>query len=252
MDHKIALVTGGGRGIGEAICLAMAAAGIKVGVNDVREDLALEVVDRIKKGGGIASSFQADISNEHEVKFMVERLLKTFGRIDFLVNNAGIADQIVPIMEYETNKWERVIDINQTGPFLCSREVARSMIKSNFGRIVNIASICGFNAFPMRPAYCSTKSAVIMLTKVLAIEWASFNINVNAVAPGYIGTEMVENSARLGKLSVESLCNRIPLKRLGSPKEVADVVLFLCSDGANYITGSTIVVDGGWTAYGYI
>jgi 2-deoxy-D-gluconate 3-dehydrogenase len=126
------------------------------------------------------------------------------------------------------------------------------MIRNKFGRIVNISSIIGIDGFPIRTAYGPAKSAIIMLTKVLAIEWASFNINVNSVAPGYIRTEMVEDLIREGKIDEMKIRNRIPMKRLGTSNEVAGVVKFLCSEAANYITGETIVVDGGWVAYGYV
>jgi NAD(P)-dependent dehydrogenase (short-subunit alcohol dehydrogenase family) len=249
---KVALITGGGRGIGRAICLAMARTGIRVAVNDVKKDTADEVVKQIGKEGRIASSFQTDIRHENEIKSMVEKVLDAFGRIDFLINNAGIPDQLVPVIEQNSHKWQDVIDIHLRGTYLCSKEIATGMIKNNFGRIVNISSIVGLNGFPMRTAYGPAKSAIIMLTKVLAIEWASFNINVNAIAPGFIRTEMVEDLIRMGKLNEEKICNRIPLKRLGTSEEIANIVLFLCSEAASYITGETIVVDGGWVAYGYI
>ena len=252
IDQKVALITGGGQGIGKAICFAMAREGIRVAVNDIKEDRAVEVVKQIKEGGGIASSFQADVSNEDEIKSMVEKILNRFKGIDYLVNNAGISDQLVPVVEQDTDKWQELVDIHLKGTYLCSKEIAKSMIKKKYGRIINISSIAGLNAFPMRTAYSPAKSAIIMLTKVLAIEWASFNINVNAIAPGFIRTEMVGDFIRHGKMNEEEICNRIPLKRLGTSEEIAEIVLFLCSSSSSYITGQTIVVDGGWVAYGYI
>jgi NAD(P)-dependent dehydrogenase (short-subunit alcohol dehydrogenase family) len=251
-EQKVALITGGGQGIGKAICLAMARAGIRVAVNDIKADRAAEVVKQIEEEGGIGSSFQADVSNEDQIKSMVAKILQRFKSIDYLVNNAGISDQLVPVVEQDTDRWQKLVDIHLRGTYLCSKEIAKSMIRKKYGRIVNISSIAGLNAFPMRTAYSPAKSAIIMLTKVLAIEWASFNINVNAIAPGFIRTEMVEDFIRLGKMNEEEICNRIPLKRLGTSEEIAEIVLFLCSSSSSYITGQTIVVDGGWVAYGYI
>jgi NAD(P)-dependent dehydrogenase (short-subunit alcohol dehydrogenase family) len=251
-EQKVALITGGGQGIGKAICLAMAREGIRVAVNDIKEDRAAEVVKQIKEEGGIGSSFQADVANEDQIKSMVARILNRFKSIDYLINNAGISDQLVPVVEQDTDRWQKLVDIHLRGTYLCSKEIAKSMIRKKYGRIVNISSIAGLNAFPMRTAYSPAKSAIIMLTKVLAIEWASFNINVNAIAPGFIRTEMVEDFIRLGKMNEEEICNRIPLKRLGTSEEIAEIVLFLCSSSSSYITGQTIVVDGGWVAYGYI
>ena len=251
VNRKVAIVTGGGQGIGRAISLSMARENIIMVVNDVKRDSAEDVAKQIKKEGGIASSFQADVRNEDEIKSMVEMVIGTFGKIDFLINNAGIFDQMVPVIEQDSDIWQKVIDTHLRGTYLCSKEVARNMIRNSFGRIVNMSSVSGLGAFPMRTAYSPVKSAIIMLTKVLAIEWASFNVNVNAVAPGYIRTEIVEDSIRQGKLNEEKICNRIPMKRLGTGEEVAKVVQFLCSDAASYITGETIVIDGGWAAYGY-
>lgn len=252
VEGRVGLVTGGGQGIGKAICVEMAEKGIRVAVNDIRKDTADEVVTLIRKDGGIASCFEADVRKEDEIKAMVGKVLDGFGRIDYLVNNAGVPDQLVPVIKQDTGKWQELIDVHLKGTYLCSKESARSMIGNNFGRIVNITSIAGLNAFPMRTAYSPAKSAIIMLTKVLAIEWASVNINVNAVAPGFIRTEMVEDFIRQGKMNEEEIRNRIPLRRLGTSKEIAEIVLFLCSASASYITGQTIAVDGGWVAYGYI
>jgi NAD(P)-dependent dehydrogenase (short-subunit alcohol dehydrogenase family) len=252
LSGKSAIITGGSRGIGMAICKSMAEKGVSVGVNYVRDGSGDEVIELIKKGGGIALDLQADVRDDNDVKSMVGKAIEAFGKIDFLINSAGISDQMVPVVEQDTNAWQKVMDIDLKGTYLCCKEVAKSMIKNNFGRIVNIASIGGLNAFPQRTAYCPSKSAIIMLTKVLAIEWATYNINVNAIAPGYIRTEMVEKMALTGAFDEEKLRNRIPLRRLGHTSEIADVALFLCSNGANYITGETITVDGGFVAYGYL
>lgn len=246
-DKLVALVTGGSRGIGKAICLAMARKGIVVGINYSRKGSADEVLGAIKKEGGTAIGLQADVSREAEVKPMISEMLKQFGKIDYLVNNAGISDQSVPTLEQDVEKWQKVMDIHLKGTYLCSKEIAAAMIKNNFGRIVNIASIVGINAIATRTAYGPAKAAIMNLTKALAIEWAKHNINVNAVAPGYTRTEMVEDYIQRNIVDENQIKKRVPMGRLGTVNEVADVVLFLCSKSASYITGTTIVVDGGWT-----
>lgn len=249
---RVALVTGGSRGIGKAICLNFAKNNIRVAVNHSRPGSAEEVVDEIKSLGGFATSFQANISNENEVKKMISKTLMEFNHIDFLVNNAGISDQMLPLTEQNTEKWQEIMNIHLKGTYLCSKEVSKYMIDQRFGKIVNISSIVGLAGFPMRTAYGPAKSAIVNLTKVLAIDLAPHKINVNAVAPGYIKTEMVENLIKNKKLNQKRICKRIPLKRIGSCEDVANLVEFLCSEKANYITGETIVVDGGWLAYGYL
>ena len=251
-EEKVAIVTGGSRGIGQAICLAMAKIGIRVVVNHIRKGSADEVLERIKREGGTAFACQADVGKEDQVRAMVQNVLDRYGKIDFLVNNAGMADQLVPVVEQKADKWQELMNVHLKATYLCSKEVAGAMIKDGFGRIVNVASIAGINAFPMRTAYSPAKSAVIMMTRVLAIEWAQYNITVNAVAPGYVRTEMVEDLIKAGKLNEEMICKRIPLMRLARPEEIAGVVSFLCSEAASYITGETIVIDGGWVAYGFI
>jgi NAD(P)-dependent dehydrogenase (short-subunit alcohol dehydrogenase family) len=250
--EKIGLITGGSRGIGKAICTAMAREGIKIAVNHKRQGSADGLLDDIEKDGGTSFNVLADIRHEDQVKHMVGKVLNRFGKIDFLVNNAGIADQMLPTIEQDVEKWQRVIDIHLKGTYLCSKYVGKSMINRSFGRIVNISSIVGLTGFPMRTAYGPAKCGIVNLTKVLAVEWAPHNVTVNAIAPGYIRTEMVEQFISDGTFDEEKIRERIPLKRLGSPEEIANIVLFLCSDKASYITGSTIAVDGGWTAYGYL
>ena len=250
--QKVVLVTGGGQGIGKAICLSMAEKRVLVAVNDIDEQAAQRVVNEISQKGGKAVSFQADIGSEEQIESMVDQLINRLGHVDYLINNAGVTDQLVPVIQQDTHKWQRLIDIHLKGTYICSKVIGKYMLQNGFGRIVNIASIAGLNGFPMRTAYGPAKSAIIMLTKVLAVEWAGENINVNAVAPGFIRTAMVDAFIHQGKMNEKEILERIPMKRLGTPEEIANIVMFLCSDTASYITGQTIVVDGGWTAYGYI
>ena len=251
-EGKAAIVTGGSRGIGKAVCEALVQNGVSVGVNYISKGSADEVIAWAKEQGREALDLQGDVRDESQVRSIVEKALREFGRIDYLVNSAGVSDQVAPVVDQDPRVWQMVMDINLKGTYLCCKEVAKSMVENRFGRIVNMASIAGINAFPVRTAYCPSKSAVMMLTKVLAIEWADHNINVNAIAPGYILTEMVKNMMLKADFDEEKICNRIPQKRLGKPAEVADVTLFLCSRSANYITGETITVDGGFVAYGHL
>jgi len=249
---KVAIVTGASRGIGEAIAMEFAKEGANVSlVVDKDIEGALKVADKIRSLGRGGLVIKADVSKRNEVESMVEKTLEKFRKIDILVNNAGVS-QASPSIELSEDEWSRVIGINLSGVFYCCQAVGKVMIKQGGGKIINIASICGEVAFPMRAAYCSSKAAVIMLTKVLAIEWAKYGIQVNAIAPGYVETSLVLNLVSKGILDLEALKRRIPMGRLAKPEEIAKVASFLASDDCSYMTGATIIVDGGWTAYGYI
>ncbi len=252
LEGKVAIVTGGSRGIGKAIALAFAREGADV-VVAVDRDIkgAKDVIAEVERIGRRGLVVRADVSRKGEVDEMVEKTVDEFGKIDILVNNAGIA-QVIPSLEVEESEWRRVIDINLSGVFYCSQAAGKVMARQMEGNIINIASISGAAAYPMRAAYCSSKSAVIMLTKVLAIEWAKYNIRVNAIAPGYVETKLVQDLVSRGVLDVEALKRRIPMRRLAKPEEIAKVAVFLASDDSSYITGETIFVDGGWMAYGYV
>jgi NAD(P)-dependent dehydrogenase (short-subunit alcohol dehydrogenase family) len=173
------------------------------------------------------------------------------GSIDILVNNAGLAT-IGPSENLEEKVWRHGLDVMLTGVFFCSQAAGRHMIARKSGKIINIASINGIVAFPERACYSSAKAGVMALTKVLASEWAKHNINVNSVAPGYVETDMIDRLAAQGKVDIEELKDRTPARRLTKDEDVADAVVFLASDSAKSINGQTIVVDGGWTAYGYV
>lgn len=252
MKGKVVVVTGGAQGIGEAIAMCFAREGAYVVVCDINVEKVREVSHNIMAMGLKSLWFEVDVTCIYQINTMAEKTAKRFGHIDYLVNNAGISPQMVPTIEQDIDTWQKIVDTNLKGTYLCSKRIGREMINYNSGRIVNISSIVGLTGFPMRTEYGPAKSAIINLTKALAIEWAPFNINVNAIAPGYIRTEMVESIIHTGKLNEEMLCNRIPLRRLGTKEEIANVVRFLCSESASYITGTTIVVDGGWVAHGSI
>jgi NAD(P)-dependent dehydrogenase (short-subunit alcohol dehydrogenase family) len=249
---KVALITGAGEGIGKDIALALSKEHYAVGVNDIDANKAKATAEAIRIKGQQALVLVADVSKEAAVKEMVCRVQETWGRLDVLINNAGMADQQAPVVDQDVAIWQRLIDVHLKGTFLVSKLCAPLMFKSGGGRIVNIASIAGLVTFPLRTAYGPAKSGVIRLTQILALEWAAQNITVNAVAPGYVKTRLVAELVEKGLLDEEILVKRTPLGRIGTPEDVANAVLFLISEGANFITGHTLVVDGGWTAYGFI
>jgi NAD(P)-dependent dehydrogenase (short-subunit alcohol dehydrogenase family) len=252
LEGKAAIVTGASRGIGRAVALALAREGADVAVNcSSSVKAAQKVAQEIRELGRRSIVIKADVSNKPAVEKMIDEAVKQFGKIDILVNNAGMA--VVGASEgLEENLWRRGIDVMLTGTFFCSQAAGKEMIKQKSGKIINIASVNGIVAFPERASYCSAKAGVMALTKVLACEWARYNINVNAVAPGYVETDLVTNLAAKGTLDVDELAGRTPNRKLASSEDVADTVVFLASEDSKHIVGQTIVVDGGWTAYGYL
>jgi len=242
LKEKVALITGGGRGIGRAISLALAKEGAKVCINYLHsKNAAAEVVKRIKEKGGEAISHKADVSKLEEVNRMVEETSKRFGRIDILINNAGLnIDKYLMIMNEE--EWDKVIDVNLKGTFNCSKAVSRVMIDQRSGNIVNISSVSAISGTAGQTNYSAAKGGMISFTKSLARELAPFGIRVNALAPGLIDTEMVK---KMPEEMLDRILEITPLKRVGTPKEVAKVVIFLVSEKADYITGQVIRVDGG-------
>ncbi|BAQ10483.1 3-ketoacyl-acp reductase [Bacillus sp. OxB-1] len=241
-EGKAAIVTGASRGIGREIALLLGKEGARVAVNySGSKEKADEVVGLIREAGGEAFAIQADVSDADSVKNMIDETLKTFGSIDILVNNAGITKDNL-LMRMKEDEWDDVININMKGVFLCTKGVTRQMMKQRAGKIVNVASIVGVSGNPGQANYVAAKAGVIGFTKTAAKELASRNINVNAVAPGFITTDMTEVLTDEVK---EQMLSVIPLGKLGSPQDVARSVLFLLSDDAAYITGQTIHVDGG-------
>jgi len=241
---QVVLVTGAGRGIGKAIALAFAREGAQVAVNDINPASCEAVANEITTLGGEAAAFHADVSNKLAVQALLIDLEDRWGRVDVLINNAGVEPH-KPIVQLDEWDWDRTIDVNLKGAFICSQSAGRMMIKQGGGVIVNIASIAGRAAgLRDRSAYVASKTGLIGFTKECAREFAAHRIRVNAVCPGVIVTEMTahlrDNEAQLKKWLED-----IPLGRLGEPDDVTGLVLFLCSDAARYITGQAINVDGG-------
>ncbi|WP_347860625.1 3-oxoacyl-[acyl-carrier-protein] reductase [Salimicrobium sp. PL1-032A] len=239
---QTALVTGASRGIGKAIALELAAQGAKVAVNYAgSEEKAQSVVQEIEAAGGEAVKIKADVSREEDVKAMIKEVVDTFGSLDLLVNNAGITRDNL-LMRMKEEDFDSVIDTNLKGVFLTTKGVTRQMMRQKFGRIVNVSSIVGVTGNPGQANYVAAKSGVIGLTKSNAKELAAKNIRVNAVAPGYIATDMTEELTQEQK---DQMLTLVPQNRLGTGEDVAKVVRFLLSDDAEYMTGQTLHVDGG-------
>ncbi len=241
LKGKVALVTGGAQGIGRQICLAFAAEGADIVIGDVNLEQAKKTKQEIEALGRIAEAEELDVTDYSKVQNTINKILDKFKKIDILVNNAGITRDNLMLRMSEA-EWETVIKVNLTGTFNCTKAVSRVMLKQRQGKIINIASIIGLTGNIGQANYSASKAGIIALTKTAAKELGSRNINVNAVAPGFIQTQMTE---RLPAEIKTKMLNMIPLGRFGSPEDVAGVCLFLASDAADYITSQTIIVDGG-------
>jgi 3-oxoacyl-[acyl-carrier protein] reductase len=242
LEGRVALVTGSSRGIGEAIALRLAQEGAKVAVNyHTGEEAAARVVEAIAASGGDAVSIGADVSREDQVNTLVKRVLEHWQRLDILVNNAGITRDRL-LLRMSSQDWDEVLNVNLRGAYMCTRAALPHMVRRRHGRIVNVSSVVGLSGNPGQANYAASKAGLIGLTKAVAREVASRNITVNAVAPGYIVTDMVQG---LPEEVQKSVLEHIPLARFGAPEDVAEAVAFLCSDGAGYITGQVIGIDGG-------
>ena len=245
------LVTGAGAGIGRCIALAAARAGARLAILDLDGGRAGPVAEEAAALGAEAIALAGSVAEASDVERAFEAMDRAFGGIDLLVNNAGIAGN-KPALELTEAEWERALAVNLTGVFLCARAAGRRMCAQGSGVILNMSSMYGVVAAPDRLAYCATKSAVAMMTKVLAIEWAEHGVRVNAIAPGYVETDLVRDLAAAGRIDLARLTARTPRGRLTTPEEVADLALFLASPRAAAITGQVVGIDGGWTAYGYV
>ena len=246
LKNRTAIVTGARRGIGKAIALKLAENGANVVVTDISQEDCQKVVEEIKKLGADGLAIKVDITNEEDIINAVKQAKDKFGKVDILVNNAGIFIQ-KELDEMETSEIEKILDINLKGTILCTKHILPEMKSQKYGKIVNIASIAGFVGFALSSVYCATKGGLITMTKELALDLGSYKINVNAVAPGVIATDMTKDMIE-NKQIKSALLSKIPYKRIGQPEDIANVVVFLCSDESEYITGQTIAVDGGWIA----
>lgn len=249
LTGQVGIVTGGGQGLGKVFCHAFAEAGADIVVAEINESTGPVTVDEVISKGRRALFIPTDVRDPESVTAMVNQTLATFGRIDFLMNNAGIVHHL-EVEKVALSDWQNVLDVNLNGVFLCSQIVGRHMIQRQQGCIINIASMSGLIVnFPQcQASYNASKAAVIHLTKTLAAEWAPHNVRVNAIAPGYMGTEMAKpffDDPEFGGAWIKA----IPMGRPGEPEELGPVAVFLASQASSYITGATIVVDGGYTVW---
>jgi len=238
LSDRVALVTGGGRGIGRAICQTLARAGACVAAADIALEGATETVGQLPTQG---LALRLDVSSADSAQAGVDQVMERFGRLDILVNNAGITRDGLLIRMSEAD-WDLVLTINLKGVFNCSKAAVRPMMKARWGRIISISSVVGVNGNPGQANYAASKAGVIGLTKTLAREFASRHITANAVAPGFIETDM---TAKLSEEARHAMLSQVPLGRPGTPQDVADAVLFLASEQASYITGQVLHVNGG-------
>lgn len=248
MKNKVILVTGAASGIGAAIANTFAAAGAKVMVSDIDEKGGKKVVKRIERGGGTAKFIAADTSKPDDLKKLVKQTTKTYGALDVAVNNAGVGGPQTPVGDYPIDDWRRVIDINLSGVFYGMHYQIPALLKNGGGSIINIASILGQVGTPGASAYVAAKHGVVGLTQNAALEYAQQGIRVNAVGPGYIETPLLTDNDSFDEAAMEQLKALHPMGRLGQPNEVAELVLWLASDRASFVTGSYYNVDGGYLA----
>jgi len=250
VDGKVALITGGGSGIGKAIAEGLAHFGADVIITEItaKMELGQQVAQEISQSQGRkVIALPLDLPDLKSIEAMTEAAIAQMGKIDVLVNNAGI--QIAkPSLEVTEEDWDKVLDTNLKGAFFCSQSVAKQMVKQKSGRIINMASQNGLIGYFNRAAYCSAKAGMVNLTRVLAIEWAEYGINVNAIGPTFIRTPLGEQTFK-DKALYDDILARSPMHRIGEPEEIIGAVVYLSSDSASLVTGHTLMVDGGWTAW---
>jgi NAD(P)-dependent dehydrogenase (short-subunit alcohol dehydrogenase family) len=252
ISGKKAVVVGGASGLGKAMATALACAGVEVCIADQNARGAQEAVEEIEGAGRKGWCHHVNITNSNEVREMVDVAVKKMGRIDVLVESAGLTITGTPMMDFTEEQWDKIIDVNLKGMFLVNQGVARQMMKQRSGRIINVGSmssvIINQNAYGSSGVYCISKAGVVNLTKAFASDLAPYNVTVNAVSPGYMRTPL---SAPFWKdpVGAEQKCSRIPLGRPGEPEELGGIVIYLASDASSYMTGANILVDGGYTIW---
>ncbi len=242
---NVALITGAGSGIGRAAALAFAREGAQVVVSDITVETGVETVQLIEVEEGTAVFIQADVSKHSEVEALVQKSIEQFGRLDFGINNAGIGGSWTRTADYPFDEWEQVIGVNLNGVFYCMQYELKQMLEQGGGSIVNVASIAGLKGLANSPAYSASKHGVVGLTKAAALEYARMNIRINAVCPVFTRTPLFEKMFQINPSYEERLKRNIPMRRFGMPEDIAQAILWLCSDAAGFVTGHALPLDGG-------
>ncbi|AZN41344.1 SDR family NAD(P)-dependent oxidoreductase [Paenibacillus albus] len=248
LEGRIAVVTGGGNGIGAAIAIALAGEGAAIVIADIHMEGAHQVEERIRQAGGKCLAVHADVVKKADIERVFADTVREFGTVDILINNVGGTIRKA-MVEFSEDEWDQIIDINLKSTFLCSQAAGKIMLKQKRGAIVNISSIHGLGGIPKRSPYATAKAAINSFTSTIGCEWAADGVRMNAIVPGYILTEGLAQTFRAGLLNQEDMVRRTPQGKLGTPEDIAEAALFLVSDKAKYITGTTLYVDGGYSAY---
>jgi NAD(P)-dependent dehydrogenase (short-subunit alcohol dehydrogenase family) len=251
LTDRVAIVTGGGRGIGKAIALAYAREGADIVVVARTGEEIAQTVSEIEDVGRKGLAIQADVSNPDDVDRMVETVLETFGKVDILFNAAGVR-AVGPSEKLPYEDWEKVIDVNLTGSFLCSQRVAEPMKKAGYGKIIMVGSMQAHSGAPFRVAYIASKTGLVGLTRGLGVEWAKYGINVNILSPGYFETDIILHQIKIGQLDLEAIKRRTPMERIGKMEDLMGPAIFLASSESDFMCGQALIVDGGWMAYGFL
>lgn len=243
LTGKVALVTGGGRGLGRAMALALARAGASVVVSGRSAGPLEAVAAEIEAGGGRAKATTCDVTDEADVRRLVQTAVEAFGRVDVVVNNSGVVETTT-LVDQEADSWDRVVDTNLRGVYLVTRAAGVHLVAQKSGKVINIASNFGLMGVSHHAAYSASKAAVVAFTRSMAVEWARHNIQVNAIAPGYFSTD-INAELREDDGATEAVLKRIPARRMGRPEEISPWVLLLASEASDFMTGETLVIDGG-------
>lgn len=251
LKNKVAIITGSTSGIGQETASLFAMNGASVVINGIDEESGFRVAEEIRAAGGAAIFVKADVGNAAEARFLTEKTIDEFGKIDILINNAGINISMKdrgPIHEFPDEMWEKIINVDLDGVYYCSKAALKNMKQNKYGKIINISSVVGVVPLRNQCAFAAAKAGVIQLTKAMAVELASLGINVNVICPGSIQTvEKTEKGGLYTETRLESIMSHIPMKRPGKPEDIGHAALYLASDEASYVTGNVLIVDGGWT-----
>ncbi|HEX2923736.1 MAG TPA: glucose 1-dehydrogenase [Chloroflexota bacterium] len=251
LENRVAIVTGSSRGMGLAIARGFAREGARVVITSRTLSSLEEPVRELSQLGATVLPLEVDVSKPEDIDRMAARVDERFGRVDILVNNAGMP-MVAPSEELELSAWQRTLDTNLTGCFLCAQAAGRVMLRQGSGSIINMASLTSYLGFPGRLAYSTTKSALPGLTRTLSSEWAPKGIRVNAIAPGWILTDLLQSVIDKGALDPQKLITRTPIGRIGTPEDVVGPAIFLASDESAFVTGQVLPVDGGWLSYAFM